>query len=284
MMVQTQGGQLHVVDQPGDNPAFVLMHGFPDDSRIYDRLMPLLGPRRVVAFDFLGYGRSDRPPTTDPRPAPDRQQELAGVVEGLGLDGATLVAHDASGPVAVDYAMSAPDGVGRIVLMNTYYGRASMLRFPEMIWLFAEPQLAPLADAMVAEPNQLLWLLQHTARRFGTEDVENLDPAGIEATSIMPQFFGDGDRPAALPAIRAWTATLFAQLDEQDQRIASGRLADLDVPVTVLFGERDDYLNPGVADHLAGLFGDTQVRLVQKASHWPQWDQPEALARLLTGV
>jgi 2-hydroxy-6-oxonona-2,4-dienedioate hydrolase len=30
------------------------MHGFPDDSRIYDRLVPLLSPRRAEAFDFLG--------------------------------------------------------------------------------------------------------------------------------------------------------------------------------------------------------------------------------------
>jgi hypothetical protein len=52
--------------------------------------------------------------------------------------------------------------------------------------------LAPLADAMVADPDQRLWLLQHTARRFGNEQ---LDPDGVEATSIVPQFFGDADTP-----------------------------------------------------------------------------------------
>jgi hypothetical protein len=84
--------------------------------------------------------------------------------------------------------------------------------------------------------------LRHTARQFETTD---LDPAGIEADTVMPQFRDDGDQPDALPAIRALTATLFAQLDEQAQQIASGRLADLDVPVTVPFGEGDDYVNPG---------------------------------------
>ena len=48
--VQATDGELHVTDCPGDEPALVLMHGFPDDSRIYARLVPLLGypPGRPV--------------------------------------------------------------------------------------------------------------------------------------------------------------------------------------------------------------------------------------------
>lgn len=38
-------GRLLVCDRPGDEPALVLMHGFPDDSRIYNRLVTLLSPR-----------------------------------------------------------------------------------------------------------------------------------------------------------------------------------------------------------------------------------------------
>src|SRR6516165_12072215 len=54
---------VHARDYPGDGPAFVLMHGFPDNLHIYDVLAPLLSAagRRVVAFDFLGYGGSDKP-------------------------------------------------------------------------------------------------------------------------------------------------------------------------------------------------------------------------------
>ena len=41
------GGSLYVLDYAGEEPAIVLMHGFPDDHRIYDKLVPLLSPRRV---------------------------------------------------------------------------------------------------------------------------------------------------------------------------------------------------------------------------------------------
>ncbi|MFD0213651.1 alpha/beta fold hydrolase [Streptomyces hirsutus] len=38
------------------------MHGFPDSSRFYDRLLPHLeGRMPVVRFDFLGWGKSDKP-------------------------------------------------------------------------------------------------------------------------------------------------------------------------------------------------------------------------------
>jgi haloalkane dehalogenase len=275
--VQTAHGRVHVLDRPGEDPAFVLMHGFPDDSRIYDRLTPLLSPRRVLTFDFVGYGRSAR---TDPAQfrSSHHEDELGAVLDALELEHVIVVGHDASGPVAIDYALSQPHRVRRLVLLNTYYGHAPTLRLPEMIRLFADLNFAPLADAMIDDPDQRLWLLWHTARRFG---LDPLDPTGIGVTSITPQFFGDSETPDALPAIRAWTGALFAALDRQDDSIKAGRLAGLDVPVTLLFGARDEYLTPDLARHLAGLFTHADLRLVEGASHWPQWDQPEIVANFM---
>ncbi len=45
----------------GTGPALVLMHGFPDNLHIYDRLIPYLRDRQVITFDFLGWGTSDKP-------------------------------------------------------------------------------------------------------------------------------------------------------------------------------------------------------------------------------
>jgi 2-hydroxy-6-oxonona-2,4-dienedioate hydrolase len=65
LQIDTPHGSVYASELPGDNPPIVLMHGFPDDHRIYDRLVPRLSPRRAVAFDFVGYGRSDRPERTE---------------------------------------------------------------------------------------------------------------------------------------------------------------------------------------------------------------------------
>src|SRR5258708_32982826 len=91
--------------------------------------------------------------------------------------------------------------VAHLVLLNTYYGSAPVLRFPEMIRLLADHRLAPLADAMLSDPDQRLWLLLHTRKRFGY-DTGSLDPHGVAATFVVPQFFGGSDQSDSLAAIR----------------------------------------------------------------------------------
>jgi pimeloyl-ACP methyl ester carboxylesterase len=53
------------------------------------------------------------------------------------------------------------------------------------------------------------------------------------------------------------------------------------MPVRLVFGALDRYLSPDLAGHLAGLFPEAGLHLVDGASHWPQWDQPEAVAELI---
>src|SRR5262249_44973328 len=154
-------------------------HGFPDDSRAYDRLVPLLATRRVLTLDWLGYGRSDR---AELGGAVDHQRELRAVLDSLGLGRVVLVGHDASGPDAIDFALCAAGGVvGRCVL-NTYYGHAPSLRLREMIRLLADPALPPLADALIAETGQRLGLLAYTARQFGMDPA---DQDGVATRSSL---------------------------------------------------------------------------------------------------
>jgi haloalkane dehalogenase len=278
--VTYQRGSLHVVDYPGEEPAIVLTHGFPDDHRVYDKLLPLLSPRRAVAFDWLGYGRSDRSDAAG-FSSQDHGSQLAAVLDELGITRSVLVGHDASGPEVVAFAVAHPERVAHLVLLNTGMGHRPSLRLPEMIRLFADPELTPLADAMVNDEGQRLWLLQHTAEQWG---LDALDPDGLAIRSILPQFYGDADQPDALVGIRAWTASLFSALDTEDRLIDSGALERLDVPVSIIFGESDRYLNPSLAAEIAGLFKDPAFHLIQGASHWPQYDQPEVVAGLLKGV
>src|SRR5262249_31253177 len=159
-------------------------------------------------------GGSDRP-DREVLDAGNHVDQLRAVLDGVEIDGAALVGHDASGPVAIDFALAAPDRVRQLILLNTYYGHAPTFELPAMIRLFADPKMAPLADAMLDDANQRLWLLQFTARQWG-EDPD--DPNGVGAF-VLPEFFGDAENADALPAIRAWTAALFRDLDAQDAAI-----------------------------------------------------------------
>ncbi len=275
--VETPHGSIFVRDVPGQDPPMVLMHGFPDDHRIYDKLVPRLAPRHTVAFDFLGYGQSDRPDPTRFAPG-EHGAELAALLDDLGITRAVLVGHDASGPDAVAFAVAHPERVAHLVLLNTVFGHQPSMQLPEMIRLLADPNFTDLANAMVDDDGQRLWLLQHTADQWG---IDALDPDGIAVRSVLPQFFGDAGQPGALPAVRAWTAALFDVLDDEDGLIRAGALRDLTLPISIIFGENDRYLTPSLAAEIAGLFTDASLHLVHDAAHWPQEDQPELLARLL---
>ena len=279
-LVKTPKGNVFVREIPGDDPPIVLMHGFPDDHSSYDRLLPLLSPRRAVAFDWPGYGRSERAELGG-FSLQEHGSELAALLDQLDIDRTVLVGHDASGPDAVAFTVAHPERVTHLVLLNTIFGHLPSLKLPEMIRLLADPALAPLADAMINDELQRLWLLQFTADHWG---VDASDQQGIAVQSILPQFFGNAAQPDAVPAIRAWTAGLFDSLTEQDKLVSTGALRNLQVPVSVIFGGSDRYLEPSLAREIAGLFTDPSLHVVPAASHWPQHDQPQLVADLLAAI
>lgn len=222
--VSTPYGRVAAVDHAGEEPAFLLMHGYPDDSYVYGNLVPELSPRRVVTFDFLGYGDSERSQTV-PMGASQRVDETAAVMDELGIAQAVLVGHDGGGPVAVDYGRKHPDRAAGIALMNCFYGHSDTLTFPDMIQLFSDGPLAGFTDAMLAEPAQGLWLLTHTAAGLGYDTSED-----VIANAVLPQFVGGRGRPNAVEAIRAWTARIPADLTAQDEAVAAGELSSVQTP------------------------------------------------------
>src|SRR5512134_1659280 len=126
--VQRNQHRIYVREYPGEEPAIILMHGFPDNVHLYDRLCPSLSPpRRVVCFDFLGWGRSDKP-LGYPYTASNQMGDLDAVITQLRLQQVILVAHDASGPPAIDWALDQSDRVAGLVLLNTYYCAMPSLR------------------------------------------------------------------------------------------------------------------------------------------------------------
>ena len=279
-LVETPNGTLFVREISGDDPPIVLMHGFPDDHNIYERLLPLLSPRRALAFDWPGYGRSERSELGG-FSMNEHAAELEALLDALVIERAVLVGHDASGPDAVAFAVAHPQRVSHLVLLNTIFGHMPSLELPEMIRLLGDPALIPLADALINDEAQRLWLLQFTVDHWG---IHALDPQGVAVQSILPQFFGSAYQPDALAAVRAWTAGLFESLTEQDKLVDSGALSDLVVPVSIIFGESDRYLNPSLAREIAGLFSDPSLHVVPDASHWPQHDQPQVVADLLADI
>ena len=221
--VQRDGGRLHVRDYPGTEPSFVLLHGFPDNSRIYDDLIPHLvsAGRRVVAIDFLGFGASDK--VSEARYGFDQQLgDLEAVVAALELGRIIPVGHDAGGPTAVNFALAHPERTAAVCLMNAFYGAAPGLRVPEFIELFANRGLKALTQHFLASPQQFAWLLafQRDQMQQGLSDPQKARYAAFLGPLIDQNF---RQQPSAGPAFAAMTARL-------DDEIAANTARLLEVP------------------------------------------------------
>ena len=108
--VQRDRDSLYVRDFPGSGVAFVLLHGFPDNSHIYDDLIPHVASaaRRIISIDFLGFGASDKLDGAHYR-FEQQLRDLETVVEAFGLEKIIPVGHDAGGPTAVNFALKHPE-------------------------------------------------------------------------------------------------------------------------------------------------------------------------------
>jgi len=275
--VQRNQHRIFVREYPGEEPTIILMHGFPDNFHLYDRLSPYLSPpRRVVAFDFIGWGASDKPPGYL-YTASSQVGDLEAVISQLGLQQVILVAHDASGPPAIDWALVHPERVAGLVLLNTYYCEMPTLRPPEAIWLFSTPVVRNIARPV----SQLFgnWIFHRmyqwqVGRFFRDPDVRN---------NFLPLLYQQFDAtPSARPAFFGLNEDLLPTIKSRTKMIP--KLREFRRPVRIIFGDADPYLNKGVAQSFHELLPVSELFLVPGARHFVQMDEPEQVARLILAM
>jgi pimeloyl-ACP methyl ester carboxylesterase len=129
------GHQVHVVRRDGERPELVLLHGFPSSSYDWRALWddPILAGRAVLAFDFLGFGLSDKPPggMTGVPGKPYSlmtQADLAEELVARYTDGPVfVVAHDMGTSVATELFAREIEGKGRIQFAGAVLFNGSML-------------------------------------------------------------------------------------------------------------------------------------------------------------
>jgi haloalkane dehalogenase len=128
--VDVDGLRMHYLDEgPKSGRPVVCFHGEPSWSYLYRKMIgPLVDAGlRVVAPDYAGFGRSDKP--TDRRwYSYDRHVELmTRVLDGLDLEDAIVVGQDWGGPIGLRWAMENAEHVGALAISNTgvFTGRVS---------------------------------------------------------------------------------------------------------------------------------------------------------------
>ena len=237
----------------------MLLHGLGETMGCWERMVPLLEDRfRVVLVDLPGFGGSGGGGRGVGIPA------YAGAVDqtlrGLGVESAVVAGHSLGGAVAVALAERAPSLVERLVLVNsppTYESRLTTRRGPERV-------------LRMPVVGRALW-------RLASEDRMR---AGLK-TAFAPSF----DVPDSFVSdMRAtsWNAFAGATTELDDylaKRDLGARVAALSVPVTVVFGEQDQRVDP----ESLRVFDDGTIVRIPEAGHTPIWEAPERVAAAIRG-
>lgn len=250
------GGRTLAYREAGGGPVLVLLHGIGNQSGSWVQQLESLADRfRVIAWDAPGYGASDALPQPSPVAA-DYAAALAGLLDALRIERATLVGSSLGCLVAAAFAAAHPERVDRLMLFNAAGGHGAMTP---------------------GEREEKL------AARLAM--LERKGPAGM-AANPSPGLLSRGASPTAR-ALAAWsTARIRPEGYAQAARmLATGHLvADAPRyrgPVRVVAAAEDTITPPAACRAIAAAYGDAQYIELPGIGHLAYIEDPQAADALI---
>ena len=259
--IQTNGTTIHV-RVGGTGPAVVLIHGYGDTGDMWIPLATALAPNHtVIVPDLRGMGLSAIATTGFTKK--NQAEDIAGVMNALGIQRADIVGHDIGNMVAFAFAQAYQHRTSRLVVMDA-----------------PVPGVGPWEEVL---KNPLLWHF-----RFGGADMERL-VAGRERI-YLDRFWNDfsADPKRFSEDARRHYATLysrpgrmhagFLQFAAFDQDAIDNRAAApkgrLKMPVLAIGG--DHSFGSTMAFVMRFAADDVQEAVIADAGHWLMEEQPKA--------
>ncbi len=255
----------------------LLLHGFPEAAFVWDEVLEQLAPRAAaVAPNLRGYVGSTAPAELAAYRARPLVADLAALIQTLGAPLDLLVAHDWGGALAWNLSAQHPGLVRRLLIVNAPHPAAFLRELRHS----PAQQAASAYMNFLCRPDAGALLAEHDHARlwpfFGSA------PWLTEALRAQYRAaWANGGRGLAGPLnyYRASPLRPPAGADDPLHRLELPDAAvTVRVPTTVLWGERDHALLPGLLDGLERWVPQLNVVRVPEASHWIVHEQPGRVA------
>jgi 3-oxoadipate enol-lactonase len=254
--------QIHYQVTGDSGPAVVLVHGLGLSSRFWFDMPETLAneperPRRIIAIDNRGTGRSDRPLglwTTGVM-----ADDVARVLDHAKVDSACVVGVSMGGMIAQSLALRHPSRVRGLVLLVTTAGFLTG----------ALPRVSAVAQ---------LCSLPFRGRNAGRNLARLLLPESKlpRAREIFRHW------PSAMHEERPVPKTFAAHLFAASTHFASPKLEKIACPAIVVAGKHDRLVPPRNSEVLARRIPGAELEVIDDASHGLFADDPDLVQRMLT--
>lgn len=272
--VATNGIELHVAEAgPRDGPLVFLLHGFPEFWYGWRNQIPALAESgyRVITPDQRGYNRSDKPRDVSHYHLDYLAADIVGLADHFGRDTFSLVGHDWGASVGWWLAGKYPNRLRRLAVLNA-------------------PHPAVWVEAMRDNPVQRRksryvrflqlpyfpeFLVSIGNYRALAKSFQQCTREGAFSEADLKLYQSAWRQPGAITAMINWYRALL------NQSPASPKEYRVSCPTFLIWGARDAYAEPALAEASARLCRDSRVEYLAQATHWAQHDEPKQVRDLL---
>jgi microsomal epoxide hydrolase/non-specific protein-tyrosine kinase len=304
--VDAGGVRLAIYQRGAENPGappVVLVHGWPEIAYSWkNQLGPLADAGfRAIAIDLKGFGRSDAPPDKAQYDIRHMTDDLARLLDALGLERAVFCGHDWGGAIVWPMAQLHPTRVAGVIGVSTPHRRPP-----------PAPPLAIIEKRFGPKHYFVQFQEEGTPEALFERDVERFfrlmfrrPASALDAARLgnrifdLPGRFRDGPPPDPASLILS-EADLSVYIDlyrrsgfrgginlyrnvDRNFEIMRGVDPRMSAPALFVGAALDHFLPPAGAEGMEKLVDDLETAIIEDCGHWVMWEKPEALNRLIVG-
>lgn len=261
----TLGDLTFAVQDEGDGPAVVLLHGFPDSHALWrNQVPPLLDAGyRVIAPDLRGFGESSKPQGVESYGMLDLVGDVMGILDAVGVDKAHVVGHDWGAALAWVFAAFVPDRVDHLTALSVGHPAA-------------------FGDAGFDQRRMSWYMLLFQFEDIAEKWLSNDDFANMRAWSSHPdmdQIAADLSRPGALTAALNWYRANLHPRMWLEPPVPYPRIKS---PTMGVWSSGDFALDErGMLGSQRLVDGSWRYERLDGPGHWMQLEAPDQVSALL---
>ncbi len=264
-LIEIDGQRVYVEDR-GQGPALLLLHGFAASSYSFREIIPRLeNDFRVVAVDLNGFGYTERPRDLDAY-RPDRQVDLLfRVLDRLGIEEVSIAGHSYGTFLALMGGMTRGDRVKRVALISPLSDFGSPPWFLRHSW---GPHLIyAMGRHLLGRPRKFRELMSRSfyQREKMTVEVAEAYRERLRIEGVFRTIRGYSQALGGASKHEAWDP------------------GDFPLPVLVLAGQHDAILDVKGCRDFAGRFRDADFVTLEESGHSGPEEEPDEVAERFRG-
>jgi len=266
---EVNGLRVHYKEDGQGEPTLILLHGFAASEFSWREVRaPLAEYGRVVAFDRPAFGLTERPVRwqgANPYAAENQADLTMALMDRLGIEQAILVGNSAGGTVAVRSALSYPERVKALVLVDAaiYQGGGSPA------WV------RPLLNTPQAQ--RIGPLLMRRIQNWGLDFARS---AWHDPSKISAEVWEGYTKPLQA---ENWDRGLWELFASSRESNLASQVEQLNLPVLVISGDDDRIVETQLSVRLAEEIPGAELVIIPNCGHVPQEECPQAFLEAVEG-